>query len=219
MKFSTFLLGGAAVLALSSASFAADLIIDAPTAVPVVASSSHDWSGFYVGGHLGYGTGVLNLDADVPGIPEDEEDISGFLGGVQLGYNFDLGGVIVGVQTDISASGIASDEDEGGADDTIDWLGSTTARIGVPVDALLPYAKVGIAYGAGTGVNNDVEDSHTHVGWTAGVGLEYAVSDSMSVFAEYDYYALGTETYTFPGANVDVDAGIHAIKAGFNFKF
>src|SRR5262249_25666428 len=162
-------LGGVAILGLSSAAFAADLIIDEPASVPVVASS-HDWSGFYVGGHLGYGAGVLNFDTDLGGIPDDEEDISGFLGGVPLGYNFDLGGVVVGVQTDISASGIASDEDGGDADDTIDWLGSTTARIGVPVVALLPYAKVGIAYGSGTGVNNDLDDTETHVGWTAGVG-------------------------------------------------
>lgn len=219
MKFSTFLLSGAAVLGLSSAAFAADLVVDEPTA-PVAVLSSTDWSGFYVGVHGGYGAGVLNLSA--PGFidPDDEdEDVQGFFGGIQLGYNFQSDALLFGVQTDLSLSGIASDEDGGGDDDTIDWLGSTTGRVGFVADSFVPYLKGGIAYAGGTGHALDEEDSQTHIGWTVGAGLELAVADNISVFAEYDYYDFGEATYDFTPFDADVTATLNTVKVGLNVGF
>jgi len=220
MKFSTFLLSGAAILGLSSAAFAADLIVDAPAAPATVLSSSTDWSGFYVGVHGGYGAGVLNLSA--PGFidaDDEDEDVDGFFGGVQLGYNFQSDALLFGVQTDLSLSGIASDEDGGGEDDTIDWLGSTTGRVGFVADSFVPYLKGGIAYAGGTGHALDEEDSQTHIGWTVGAGLEVAIADNVSVFGEYDYYDFGEATYDFTPFDADVTSTLNTVKVGLNVGF
>jgi opacity protein-like surface antigen len=220
MKLSTFLLGGVAFMGLSSAAFAADLIVDAPMAAPVVALSSTDWSGFYVGVHGGYGAGTLNLSA--PGFidPDDEdEDVSGFFGGIQLGYNFQSDALLFGLQTDLSLSGITSDEDGAGENDTVDWLGSTTGRIGFVADSFVPYLKGGIAYAGGTGWAEDESDSQTHIGWTVGAGVELAVADNISVFAEYDYYDFGEATYDFTPFDADVTSTLNAVKVGLNVGF
>ena len=220
MRLSTLLLSGVAVLGLSGAALAADLIVYEPEAAPVVALSTTDWSGFYVGVHGGYGVGVLNLSA--PGFidPDDEEeDVEGYFGGIQLGYNFQSDALLLGIQTDLSLSGIASDETGDGEDDTIDWLGSTTGRVGFVADSFVPYLKGGIAYAGGTGWADVESDSQTHIGWTVGAGLEVAVADNISVFGEYNYYDFGEATYDFTPFDADVTSTIHTVKAGINFGF
>jgi opacity protein-like surface antigen len=183
---------------------------------------STDWSGFYAGAHVGYGVGTLHLDPEIAlDIDADDvdEDVSGWLVGGQIGYNFQADSLLFGIQSDLAWSGIAYDEDGDGENDTIDWLGSTTGRIGFVAGSVVPYLKGGIAYGGGTGHLGDEEDSQTHIGWTVGAGVEVAVSDNMSLFAEYDYYDLGAATYEFTPGTVDVDATLHTIKAGLNIGF
>lgn len=212
MKLSTILLGGVAVLGLSSAAFAADLIVESPVA-PTVLSSGTDWSGFYAGLNVGYGAGTL----EVTNLPIDEEDVNGFFGGAQIGYNFQSGNLVFGIQSDIALSGILNDDED--PSDSIDWFGSTTGRVGVALDTVLPYVKAGVAYAAGTGHDGGNDDTQTSVGWTAGVGVELAVAENISVFGEYDYYDFGTATFNFGGPDVDVDTTLHAVKVGVNFGF
>jgi outer membrane autotransporter protein len=225
MKFSHALLLGVAVAAASSVAQAADLIVDEPAVI--AAASSVDWSGFYAGVNVGYGAGTIDLDVlGVGNAIDDSEDISGWLAGAQIGYNFQMDQVVLGVQTDLSLAGIESEEAEGGVNDTINWLGSTTARLGVALDGVLPYVKAGVAYGSGTGNQGDPPANEavdaTFVGWTVGAGVEFAVADNISIFGEYNYYDLGTQTLDFVvGANRDVDASptLHTVKAGLNFGF
>lgn len=220
MKIAQVLLLGVAAATISSATQAADLIIEEPAVI--AATSAVDWSGFYAGAHIGYGSGTMLLDGVIIDPSDEEQPVDGFFGGVQLGYNVQLDTVVFGVQTDLSLSAIASNEDGGGADDTVDWLGSTTARIGLALDGVLPYVKAGVAYGGGTGDAAGVEVSNTHIGWTAGAGVEIAVADNISVFGEYAYTDLGAETYSFGApvnADVDVSMQLHTLKAGLNFGF
>src|SRR4051794_28872212 len=64
----------------------------APAAAPV---PLYNWSGFYVGGNVGYQSGeATNLGADPNGIA----------GGVQAGYNWQTGQFVFGGETDIQAS-------------------------------------------------------------------------------------------------------------------
>jgi outer membrane immunogenic protein len=76
-----------------------------------------DWTGFYVGGHIGsavmHGT-LGNLPPSTiflgPTTPTPAIDFraDGFLGGGQLGYNWQWANWVVGVETDISASHLQS---------------------------------------------------------------------------------------------------------------
>lgn len=207
------------IVALSTAAFAADLVVVDDT-VSIATPAAYDWSGFYVGVHAGSGSGTIHLD---PTFTEpDDEDVDGFFGGVQAGYNVQSGNLVFGIDSSLSLSGIHYDEDGDSADDTIDWLGSTTGRIGVALDGVLPYLKAGIAYAGATGDYEGVSVSNTHLGWTAGAGVEVAVSDSISLFAEYDYTNLGAEDYLFEPLihlPIPVSMELHTVKAGLNFAF
>lgn len=211
MKLSTILAGSLSLLALCGAAQAADLIVaDAPAAA--VAASATDWSGFYVGVHGGYGTATEVLGAPV----DNEADLDGVFGGVQIGYNFQADALVLGLQSDIALTGITNGEDP---EDTIDWIGSTTARVGYALDGVLPYVKAGVAYAGGTGRMGVEEDSQTAFGWTAGAGIEFTLADNISLFGEYDYYDFQTTTFHLSGLDIDTDATAHTIKAGLNFAF
>jgi opacity protein-like surface antigen len=198
---------------------AADLIVDAPGVVE--ADSAVDWSGLYVGGSLGGAFATLSYDS--PDAPETNysADAEGLLAGVQIGYNWQMDGMVLGLQTDIAYLG--GETDEG---DSFEWLGSTTARLGFTVDNLLLYGKAGIAYGSGH-LKTDYfgtphEETNTHVGWTVGAGLEVALSDGFSAFVEYDYVDLGESNYfpnLFNAAGVNTDINAHIIKVGLNYQF
>jgi high affinity Mn2+ porin len=63
---------------------------------------------------------------------------------------------------------------------------------------------------------------HDHVGWTAGLGLEFAVSGNWTAKAEYDYVALSRQNYDLSGLGlpgVAVDPRLHLVKFGLNYQF
>ena len=77
-------------------------------------------------------------------------------------------------------------------------------------------------------------NSGSQVGWTAGGGIEYAMSDNISLKAEYLYYDLGTEklsydpnpsNYCTGGGNGDNDCNFKLdntgsiVRVGLNFHF
>jgi outer membrane immunogenic protein len=122
------------------------------------------WSGFYIGGHAGYGWGRdpftdPNEGADgtitITGI-----DSNGFVGGIQAGVNRQMGAWVGGLEFDLSESGIKGSTSAtvpltGGAtgtdtlteSDNFELLGSTRARVGYLVwpDVLI-YGTGGLAW-------------------------------------------------------------------------
>ena len=52
---------GVGLIALIGNAFAADLSAVLPTKAAPLAPAAYDWSGFYLGGHLGYGPGVRRI--------------------------------------------------------------------------------------------------------------------------------------------------------------
>lgn len=200
---------------------AADLIIEPE--LPVVAPMAHDWTGFYAGVNAGIIWGTAGYDS--PDAPETnyEADLDGFLAGVQGGYNWQVGDLVLGLQSDFAYTSA-----ETGEGDALVWLGSTTGRVGLALDTVLLYGKAGIAYGMSDASfawdNVTYDESDWHVGWTAGLGAEVALDENVSLFAEYNYVDLGSVNYFADagpiGPNgVDVDVDAHLVKAGVNFKF
>ncbi|SFZ85839.1 outer membrane immunogenic protein [Devosia enhydra] len=207
------LIVAASALFIASPALAADLSIPyTPAPVVPVAMPASDWSGFYAGIHAGYGWGTTDIEGA-------DFDASGWLAGGQIGFRQQMDVFVLGLQTDLSVANLSTDEDliAGG---TADWYGSTTIRAGVAAtDAVLVYALGGIAY-AGVTATDGVEDiSNTHLGWTAGVGAEVALTDNVSVFGEYAYSSLGSQTYEFASGDTDVSFDTHIVKAGLNFSF
>ena len=109
-------------------------------------------------------------------------------------------------------------------------LASVTGRIGYAWDRFLGYVKGGGAWErdeytwfvtAVPGISTSA--SETRSGWTVGIGGEYAFTDWVSGFIEYDYYWFGTRSVAFPvglaSVNFDVEERKSVIKAGINFRF
>ena len=130
------------------------------------------------------------------------------------------------------------------------WLGTLRGRAGFAWDRLYIYATGGLAVGDvhsdtnvsfGTFAVGPVYNGAIHVGsgsswqvgWTAGVGGEYAFSPQWSVKAEYLYVDLGTFSYFSPllAAAAPAVAGPgyawrtsvterdHIVRVGLNYKF
>jgi outer membrane immunogenic protein len=82
----------ASMCILGGQAFAADLPVKAPMKAPAAVPFAYSWTGFYVGGHLGWGwedrtttnVGTINGAAFPFGTTRDD-NADGFIGGVQLG--------------------------------------------------------------------------------------------------------------------------------------
>lgn len=200
-RFVIALLSGVAGLALVSGAQAADLIIDEPAA-GVVEVAGGNWDGLYVGAFVGGLGGTFEDEGS------NEYDISGWLAGVNLGANFTVAdGIVLGVVGDVAWSNAENDVDPL----SVDWTASLRGRLGFDAGSFLPYLTAGLAVaGAEIGDANE-----THVGWTVGAGVEFAVAENISVDLLYRYSDYGTATYN--GSDFDLTA--HAVTVGLNFKF
>jgi outer membrane immunogenic protein len=160
------LIGIVAVIALASTpTLAADIALKAPCCSTPVWS----WTGFYVGGNVGYSWGSDRIDNSVASPPNapitstERLNINGAIGGGQAGYNWQTGSWLLGLETDIQDSGqsgygtldpcvaanpacdavtLAKTESE-----KLTWFGTTRGRIGYANTSWLLYGTGGIAYG------------------------------------------------------------------------
>jgi high affinity Mn2+ porin len=186
------------------------------------------WTGFYMGGHFGYGSGSLgpatNPFPGEAGLLNSSP--TGFIGGYQLGYNWQLNNrTVVGLEADVS---FPSPTD---SLETVfptfrthyNYIATVRPRIGYQVGSFLPFITGGFAFGstrvetldaAGAATNGS---SATHIGWTAGAGLEWPVTGNWTGKFEYDYVSLSRQTYNWP-VNLDVDPKAHLFKIGMNYR-
>ncbi|WP_426407621.1 carbohydrate porin [Bradyrhizobium ganzhouense] len=220
-----------AVLATCSLAAAADL----PASMPIKASvpaGLYDWSGFYVGGQVGYGGGSLGPGTNP--VPEQAvffpHSLTGMIGGFQAGYNLQLPNrAVLGVESDVWFTGPVDlpKLDSAPFNTTLEYTATARGRIGYAFGTLLPYVTGGLAWGH-TRVNINADDGSRlssrllpHAGWTAGIGVEMAVGGNWTTKIEYDYIELARRTYGLGDAmlpDLNVDPRIHAIKVGLNYK-
>lgn len=187
----------------------------APVYAPPPAFS---WTGFYIGANVGYDWGydpVTDVDGwwYNPGTVGSRVYPQGITGGAQVGYNYQFAPVIVaGVEAEggyislhgstdycpFSACNAPLPDDyarvSGGA------YGALTGKFGLTMDRVMLYAKGGVAFGdfqvsyASPGLAGGGPSNQVNVGWTAGAGVEYALTPNWSIKAEYDFYDLGNTT-------------------------
>ena len=111
---------------------------------------------------------------------------------------------------------------------TLDYVGTVRGRVGYAFGTLLPYVTGGFAWGhshvnINDGGGNIVSSpGQTQPGWTAGAGVEFAVSGNWSAKLEYDYIDLARRMYDLSGfglPGLNVDPNIHLVKLGLNYRF
>lgn len=227
----TFLLGGAA------------------QAADIAPAAGYDWTGFYLGANVGYGWGSTSYSSDVrvfgapaaaparapiaSGSPVDI-DYDGIVGGGQIGYNMQIHGLVLGLEADVSASGVQGDtkssdnapcQDQGCSAEA-NWFGTGRLRVGYAIDSFLPYVTGGAAV---VGIQGDVDKSgcdggcsydDTTWGWTLGGGVEWGFADNWSAKAEYLYINVDSPDFSGQGGgNVKSDnLDINVVRVGINYR-
>jgi outer membrane immunogenic protein len=201
-----------------------------------------NWTGFYVGTHTGVAVGRTTTSNVAPyggfdaGVPLSYElNPASVFGGGQIGYNWQFGGYVVGLESDIGYLGLRQTI-RPAPDDYVSlrygWFGTVTGRAGFAYDRLFGYVKGGLAVASITNTADDLtaagalnasdlsETKRTRVGWTVGSGFEYAIAPAWSVKSEYMYMDFGKQTST----NLDRDTfshrnQVHSWKVGLNYRF
>ncbi|AYM82159.1 outer membrane protein [Agrobacterium tumefaciens str. Cherry 2E-2-2] len=197
-----------AALALSSAApvLAADLVYEQPApASEQQVYSAYDWSGFYLGAQGGYNWNqatILGSDVDL--------DSGSF--GAHAGYNFQHGNIVYGIENDFNYNF------EDNSDATVEWDASGRGRIGYAWDRTLFFATAGIAAaGAKVDVPGAGKKDDILIGWTAGGGVEHALTDNILVRGEYRYSDFGNKDF---GSSIgDFGATQHKLLLGASYKF
>jgi outer membrane immunogenic protein len=221
----------------SAAGRAADLQAGEPPVAPL-----YDWTGYYVGGQLGYGWGHTGnafqffIDGD-PTVYPWERDGSiryhGALGGGHLGYLYQATpNFVLGVEGAINAAGIKGDDNQaGGITNTrrIDYFGTLNARLGFASDRLFIYAIGGAAAGraSASDIQQGGSDRKFVSGWNVGGGLEQALGENWRIRAQYQYVDFGKESFTisppgFPGIHYrhkSDDLSFQAVTLGISYRF
>lgn len=161
--------------------------------------------------------------------------ISGNLDGVSYGGGFRAGadyvadGWVAGLVGDWAFGGEADEDDRNGAALDISNIGTLRARAGLAWNDALVYVTGGVAQvemrGSGNVGTVQDSDSNWSTGWTMGGGLDYALTDSLSLGLEYLYIGIDEASYKFTdsaGTTVAVDQdveGMHSFRLGFTYAF
>jgi len=229
------LLATSAVVASALSAVAADLPVRGPAVAPAPIFVASTWTGFYVGGHIGWGNHDGNMTAFTPfngfaGFPVSGLSSDGVIGGVQAGYNYQMGSIVVGLEGDFSVASLSARSNLSLPGtwwtSSANWFGTLAPRVGVTFGDALLYAKGGFAIADFEYTHlqggNIIGASSTRTGWVIGAGIEYAINRNFSVKAEYNYMDFGNGRTTITGAPtifVEPKREIQTVKIGFNYRF
>src|SRR5208337_2174620 len=173
---------------------------------------------------------------------------SGVIGGANVGYNLQVNQWVIGLEGSVDGTSLSNtsaaffpDGTTITAHSTADIQGSIRGKLGIVWDRALIYATGGVAFGcfntnvsiANTGFLNggfpffaNGSVSSTRVGWTVGGGLQYAVTNNWSVFAEYRYTNWGSINENNFGLltggeffNGNRRINQNQVQVGFSYKF
>ena len=227
-----------------------------------IAPAQAGWSGYYMGLHASYGdtdtSSTRTITSNTYFAPSSiaalesasavELDESSFGGGASFGVNWDLGGIVLGVEID--ADGFGSNTSQAttvvypccgptafttstAAEQS--WFGTARARLGYGSPRALLYVTGGLA-AADTKLTQSFSDTFSPIltqtlssseiltGWTMGGGIEIAIESGASIKLEYLYLDLGEIEAVGPiatGATTSVgraEISDHVIRAGLNFQ-
>jgi outer membrane immunogenic protein len=178
-----------------------------------------------------------------------------FTAGGQVGYNAQFNQFVLGVEADlnwlngdhkttgfVASPNVAPLTNVSSQSAGLQWLGTVRGRFGFAADRALFYVTGGLAYGeakassaafVSDGINPDLyagSISKVRTGYTVGGGLEYAITNNVTLKGEYLYYNLGSASYAVAPANsFATGEGIAILatqkfdgsiaRAGINYKF
>jgi outer membrane immunogenic protein len=137
------------------------------------------------------------------------------VGGLHGGYNYQIGSAVLGIESDIEAANING--------------GFAAPAVGFTADKVLFYGTGGLAFA-------DISHTYTNLipgvpeataslrtGWTAGAGVEVALTPKLLARVEYRYTDYGPYRYdsvtSFPGFTGQQEPRFSTIRVGAAYKF
>jgi outer membrane immunogenic protein len=253
-----------ALLIAASRASAADLPVRAgpvPAYYPV--ATVYDWGGGYIGINGGYAFGQSQWGSDPlnPSGLSSTGDfrVSGGLVGATAGVSGQWGAWVFGAEADFDWQGLNGTSNSAFCTSLItstavgagpaglscktqsNWFLTVRARGGYAWDRVLLYGTAGAAgVNVQTSLTGLPTQTNPEFGWTAGAGVEVALTDYWTVKVEYLFVdiigtaacnhsyscgndlpaTMGATTTTPPlGANSSVKLNENIIRVGVNFKF
>ena len=219
-----FTLVGACVLtfAMASPSFAADMPGRYPA--PLDTAPAFSWAGLYVGLNAGYGWGKADWSSS---LGTGSSSPGGSLLGGTVGFNMQTGAFVYGVEGDVDASWMRDSSSTGaacgvaGCGVQTSWFGTARGRVGYAFDRALFYVTAGGAFADVQMSTGGTTATANRAGWTAGLGLEYALLGPWSAKVDYLYADLGSAGCGTSVCGVDTTASFKTsiIRLGVNYRF
>lgn len=240
----TFLTAGAILALTATHAVAAGKLhpVDEPRVVPPASHAPapvFSWHGAYGGIFLGYGLGSSkhcegpNCALGGPSFPKPGSN--GLLGGVTLGYNIQSGNWVYGAEIDHTiarmhgATNSTASFDCGSASGCrtdITGMSTLRARLGYAHGRTLFYGTAGVSRVAGTGGVDGAAPQGKF--WTlapvAGLGVEHAITDRMSLKAEVLHtkpcgpHLVQPAACAGPGCGID-KISVTVARVGINIRF
>lgn len=216
MRRITFALSLAvAAVGLSQIASAADLPVKAP---PKLIAPAFSWTGFYIGGHVGYLWGHTTF-VDNGVVTETNAPTDGVIGGVLGGYNWQNGPIVLGVEGDF---GWTNAHGTGGGAAAplppteihhydIHWTSHARGRVGYASGPFLVFVAGGGAFAKFSMTMQEIGlplvppvvcQGGAYTGWSVGGGVDYAFNNQISARAEYLYDDFGRKNYVMAANDV-----------------
>ncbi len=249
-----------ALLVLLGRASAADLPVPAAPPAYYPTTAVYNWGGGYIGVNGGYAFGHSSWgDGSNPSgtTSTGNFNVNGGLAGVTAGVSGQWGAFVLGVEGDVDWQGLHGTSNSSfctslftnvgalpaglSCKTASSWVATIRARFGYAWDRVLLYGTAG---GAGanveTSLNGLPNQNNADFGWTAGAGVEVALTDNWTFKAEYLFvdlfntvscnhgYSCGYDApamtmlqTTTPAVNGNnaVKLNENMIRVGINFKF
>jgi outer membrane immunogenic protein len=183
-----------------------------------VAAPVYDWTGFYAGINGGGSWGRIPWSSD-PDLAAGTTTVSGGLIGGTIGYNTqNMGPFVFGEEFDFDWRGInatiPAPSCAPNCELKSDWLATARLRFGYAFDRFLPYVTGGVSIGDITQESAGQQFGQAKsvsFNWTAGAGLEFAISGPLTAKLEYLYV-----NHTNTACNAECSGGLGPIHMGLN---
>jgi outer membrane immunogenic protein len=230
MKKALFASVAVAAMAMATPAPAADLPARMPVKAPpmVAPVPVFTWTGFYLGGHIGYLWGHTRIEEAETGALITLGPTNGVVGGVLGGANWQTGPLVLGGEADI---GWSNAHGNGVVPLTaeffqyqIRWTSHVRGRIGYAFGGTLVYIAGGLAI-ASAHVQEIMENNicrppgGTYTGGSIGGGVEQAFTRQISGRIEYLYDNFGHKTYTMGDDAYRVGVTGQTVRGAVVFRF
>jgi outer membrane immunogenic protein len=231
----TFLAGLAAATLVANYASAADLPRKAPP--PVMVAPVSTWTGCYIGGNVGWAR--VQTKVEFNNVSDFSRSADGFAAGGQIGCDYQFASNwVVGAQlmvdwTDVEASRASALFPGSTIHAKLRGFGTATGRLGYLVaPSFLFYGKFGWgAYRTNFSLQNAsgveiASANRRQNGFDVGVGGEWMIAPSWSLFVEWDHIFAQKKDFFFPnlgtnpvGRTAEIRRDLDKVLVGVNWRF